>query len=90
MNNREDQIIMSSEDGKEVIFRVLEQTRLNGIDYLLVSTVEESEEEEEAFVLKDISEETQEEAIYRIVDSDRELEAVTTIFKELLDDIELY
>ena len=74
---------------KKSFFRVLEQTRLGGIDYLLVSTTED-EEEAEALILKDISIETDEEAVYDIVEDDRELELVAGIFKELLDDIELY
>ncbi len=89
MGNKPDEINFTTEDGEEVMFRVLEQTRLGGIDYLLVSTSED-EEEAEALILKDISKDTDEEAIYDIVEDDRELETVAGIFKELLDDIELY
>jgi uncharacterized protein YrzB (UPF0473 family) len=85
MNNKPDEITFITEEGEEVLFRVLEQTRLGGIDYLLVST----EEEDEALILKDISQATDEEAIYNIVDDDKELELVAGIFNELLDDIEL-
>ena len=89
MENKPDEIKFLTDDGEEVVFRVLEQTRLGGIDYLLVSTTED-EEEAEALILKDISIETDEEAVYDIVEDDRELELVAGIFKELLDDIELY
>jgi hypothetical protein len=57
------------------------------VDYLLVST--EDEGEEEAVILKDVSKDTDTEAIYDVVEDDRELELVAGIFKELLDDIEL-
>ncbi len=90
MENRPDEIIVTSEDGEEVVFQVLEQTRLGGIDYLLVSTAVEEDEEAEALILKDISKDTDEEAVYDIVEDDRELQSVAAIFKELLDDIELY
>ncbi len=90
MDNRPDEIIFTSEDGEEVVFQVLEQTRLGGIDYLLVSTAGEEDEEAEALILKDISKETDEEAVYDIVEDDKELQSVAAIFKELLDDIELY
>jgi len=90
MDKKPNEIIFTTEDGVETVFRVLEQTRLGGIDYLLVSTTEEEEDEAEALILKDISRETDEEAIYEIVEDDRELELVAEIFKELLDDIELY
>ena len=89
MENKPDEIKFTTEDGEEVIFCVLEQTRLGGINYLLVSTIED-EEEAEALILKDISKDTEEEAVYDIVEDDRELELVAGIFKELLEDIELY
>lgn len=88
MEHKPDEIIFTTEDGEEVTFLVLEQTRLGGIDYLLVSTTDE--EEAEALILKDVSKDTDEEAIYDIVEDDQELELVAGIFRELLDDIELY
>ena len=91
MENRPDEINFTTEDGEEVVFRIIEQTRLGGVNYLLVSTiVDEEEEDAEALILKDISQETDEEAIFDIVEDDAELELVAEIFKELLDDIELY
>lgn len=90
MEKRPDEIIFTTEDGEEVVFQIIEQTRLSGINYLLVSTTEEDEEEAEALILKDISDDTEEEAVYDIVEDDQELELVAGIFKELLDDIELY
>lgn len=90
MDKKPDEIIFTTEDGEEVVFRVLEQTRLGGTDYLLVSTTEEEEDEVEALILKDISKDSDEEAIYDIVEDDKELELVAEIFKELLDDVELY
>lgn len=90
MENKPDEIVFTAQDGEEVVFRVLEQTRLGGTDYLLVSTAGEEDEEAEALILKDISKDTDEEAVYDIVEDDRELELVAGIFKELLDDIELY
>ncbi len=87
MSNKPDEITFTTDEGEEVVFEVLEQTRLGGNDYLLVSTLQD--EEEQALVLKDISRETDSEAIYDIVEDDKELELVVGIFKELLDDIEL-
>lgn len=91
MNNKPDEIIFTSEDGEEVTFRVIEETRLGGMNYLLVTTIEENESEEaEAFILKDISEDTEEDAVYDFVEDEKEIELVAEIFRELLDDIELY
>ena len=92
MKNELDEVIFTTETGEQVVFQVLEQTRLGGVNYLLVSTPQEDEDEEEqeALILKDISKDTDEEAIFDIVEDDSELEMVAEIFKELLDDIELY
>ncbi len=90
MSHRPDEINFIAENGEEVIFQVLEQTRLGGMDYLLVSTAAEGDEEAEALILKDISKDTDEEAVYDIVEDEKELQSVAAIFKELLDDIELY
>ena len=90
MNNRPDEIIFTTEDGEEVVFSIIEQTRLGGINYLLVSTPEDEDEDAEALILKDVSLDSDEEAVYDIVEDDGELELLSGIFKELLDDIELY
>ncbi|HWT27826.1 MAG TPA: DUF1292 domain-containing protein [Mobilitalea sp.] len=88
MGNRPDEITFTTDDGEEVVFRVLEQTRLGGTDYLLVSTADDEDEDAEALILKDISKDTDEEAIYDIVEDEKELDLVVGIFKELLDDID--
>lgn len=89
MQNKPEEIKFTTEDGEEVAFYVLEQTRLGGVNYILVSTTDD-EEEAEALILKDVSADTDEEAIYDIVEDDQELELVAGIFQELLDDVELY
>lgn len=76
------------EDGTTVIFYVLEQTTVNGVSYLLVSDVSEEEEEGEAYILKDVSQSADEEAVYQMVDEDDELDYIGRIFEELLEDID--
>ena len=78
----------TTEDGDVAVLRVIEETKINGVKYLLV--VDEIEdEEEEALILKEVSNENAEEACYDIVDNEKELSAVAAIFEELLDDLEL-
>lgn len=76
------------ETGEEVEFFVVEQTRINNMDYLLV-TEEQDDDEAEAYILKDISKTEDENAIYELVENDSELEYVSAIFAEILDDIDL-
>ena len=70
-----------------VDFYVLEQTKLAGGTYILVT--DEEEGDGEALILKDLSTEKEAEALYEIVSDDDELQAVAAVFGNLLDDIEL-
>lgn len=93
MENKPDQIVFTTEDGEEVTLCVIEQTRFQGVNYLLVTPAEGDEEEEEgleALILKDISNDTDEVAVYEPVEDENELELLAGIFRELVDDIELY
>lgn len=73
-------------DGDEPVeFYVLEQTRIGGYNYILVTDSEEGDGE--ALILKDQSQDGEEESIYTIVSDDDELEAVSGVFADMLDDI---
>lgn len=74
-----------SEDLQETEFFVLEQTRLKGVSYILVTDSEE--DDAECLILKDTSAEEETESVYEIVEDDCELSAVSKIFEELLEDI---
>ena len=80
-------IILIDEEGNEVEFYIEEQTRVNGKNYILVSTAQEGDAE--ALILKDISEDSREEAAYVPVENENELAAVMKIFEELLEDIDI-
>lgn len=75
-------------DSDETVdFFVLEQTRINGTDYILVTDSEEGDGE--ALILKDLSADGETEAVYVIVEEDDELEAISAVFSQMLDDVEL-
>lgn len=80
-------IKFTSDDGNEQEFYVEEQVRVNGTDYLLVTTSQE--EDAEALILKDISEETSGEAQYVPVEDETELDAVLKVFRETLEDTDI-
>ena len=50
------------ENGEKTQFYVIEETRINGINYLLVSESDNEDEEAEAYILKDTSDAASEEA----------------------------
>lgn len=73
-------------DGQEAVeFYVLEQTRLGGVNYLLVTEREDGDSD--ALILKDLSEEADAEGVYEIVSDDEELAAVAVIFEDILEDV---
>ena len=82
-----DKIVFTPEGGEPVRFYVLEQTRLGGIDYILVTDSEDGDGE--ALILRDTSSMEEEEAVYEIVTNDEELNAVAAVFENMLEDIEL-
>ena len=74
-------------EDKTVGFFVVEETRINGVSYLLVTETED--DEAEAYILKDTSLDGEEEASYVFVEDDNELEVVSKIFAELLEDVDI-
>lgn len=74
--------------GEEAVdFYVLEQTRIGGVNYILVTDTEE--DDGEALILKDISKDGEEEGVFTIVSEDEELAAVAGVFGDMLEDVEL-
>lgn len=84
-----EKILFAGDDGENVEFCVIEQTKVNGIDYLLVSEDSDDEDEATALIIKDVSRPEEKEAIYQIVEADDEIESVQKIFNELLEDIDI-
>lgn len=83
-----EKIIFTFEDTKENIeFFVLEQTRVNGNNYILVTDSEE--DEAECLILKDMSAAEDKESLYEIVEDEVELSAVLKVFEELLEDVDI-
>lgn len=73
-------------DGEDPVeFFVLEQTRIGGVSYVLVTDFEEGDGE--ALILKDISRDGEEESVFMIVSDDEELSAVAGVFESMLDDV---
>lgn len=73
-------------NGEEPVeFYVLEQTRIGGFNYILVTDFEEGDGE--ALILKDISQDGEEESVFAIVSEDEELAAVSGVFESMLEDV---
>lgn len=72
---------------ESIEFFVLEQTTIRGMNYLLVTVDEEGDSD--AFVLKEIPGEDDQNTIYEMVEDDKELDAIAKIFAELMDDVDI-
>ena len=83
-----EKITFTSEEMQEKEeFYVLEQTRINGVSYILVT--DSKENDAECLILKDTSKEQEEEGIYEIVEDDDELAAIVKVFDEILEDVDI-
>jgi len=83
--NKLEKITFNPNGEEPVDFFVLEQTRISGVDYILVTDFEEGDGE--ALILKDMSKEDEPDSVYAIVDDDEELKAVAGVFEDLLEDV---
>lgn len=88
-------ITFETEDGEKLELGILDETKLNGVEYLLVTedTNEDSEEEVEVMILRCVPDDNEDEELetFVTVDDPEELEAVSKLFAEQLaeDEIEL-
>jgi len=70
--------------GEEIELYILEQTCINGANYLLAT--EEETEDSEAWILKEIRTE-ENDLIYEFVEDDVEFDAIARVFEEMLEDV---
>ncbi len=85
MNEKEPTISFVTEDNETVLFTVISETRVGGINYLLVV---ENETDDETYILKETSEEGSD-IVYEIVSDDKELRIIADVFEELLEDVSI-
>lgn len=84
MNN--EKLVFETEDGNVELY-ILEQTKLCGVNYILVTDDLESEEGE-FMILKEVSDD-ENSTSYEPIESEEETRSLISIFGELLDDIDL-
>lgn len=68
-------------------FYVLEQTRIGGFSYLLVTDREDGDSD--AWILRDLSTDGDEDALYEIVEDETQLRAVAAVFEQMLGDVDI-
>ena len=85
--NEETRITVLDEDGNEVELYVLEETKINGMYYLLAA--DSAEDDGECYILKDVSGPSDTEAVYEFVENEDESDYVFKIFEALMEDSDI-
>lgn len=86
MKDKESRILFLDDQGREIEFLVLEQTTLAGTNYLLVA--DSVDKDGTVLIMKEISLED-DYVSYEIVEDEEELEIISKIFNELIEDFDL-
>ena len=79
-----EKILFNGENGEKVEFFVIEEAKLNGTNYLLV-TENEDDDEAMAYILKQVAKNSDKDLTYEFVEDEKEIEAVAGLLEELLD-----
>ncbi len=82
-----EKVTFQKNEKETVEYYILEQTRISGVNYLLVTDTKEGDGE--AVILKEISAAEEEIGGYTDDLTEEEFEAVVPIFENLLEDVEL-
>lgn len=82
-----EKVTFQKNENETVEYYILEQTRISGVNYLLVTDTEEGDGE--AVILKEVSAAEDEIGGYTDDLTDEEFEAVVPIFENLLEDVDL-
>ena len=85
--SKQEKVVFKSEDGENLEFHIVEQTTINNIRYILATDVMD---DEVAYILKEtFSDSAKEESVFEFVEDERELDAISKVFEQLLDDIDI-
>ena len=77
-----------TDEGEEIPFYIIEQTTLAGKDFLLVTDSDTDEDEAEVYIMQEISDQD-DQPVYEFVEDEAQLEALSKVFAELLDDVDI-
>ena len=78
---------MDEDGGGTVEFYIVDQTRISGVNYLLVA--DSLDEDGTALILEDKAPEEASESVYEIVEDEEKLAAIAKVFEESIGDITL-
>ena len=84
--NKESKVVyFTTDEGEEVPFFVVEETKIAGENYLLVTDSEE--DEADAYIFREVCE-NENDSFYEMVEDEEKINALSKVFAELLDDVD--
>lgn len=84
--NKENKVVyFTTDEGEEAPFFVVEETKIAGENYLLVTDSEE--DEADAYIFREVSE-NENDSFYEMVEDEEKINALSKVFAELLDDVD--
>ncbi|MBQ4231760.1 MAG: DUF1292 domain-containing protein [Lachnospiraceae bacterium] len=87
MSDNDKFISFTSDDGEELFFNIIESTTIMGREYILVT---EREDEDTVYLMRRDSEDSaSDEVSYSFVEDESELDSVSKVFQELLEDADI-
>ena len=86
MKMAEEKVTFTTENGEEINVFVVEQTMLSGVNYLLVTDSREAEAD--AFIMRELKDQDGQ-CTYEFIEDEKELNALSKVFAELLDDVDI-
>ena len=87
MSDNDKFISFTSDDGEELFFNIIESTTIMGREYILVT---EREDEDTVYLMRRDSEDSaSDEVSYCFVEDESELDSVSKVFQELLEDADI-
>lgn len=90
MSEWNNSISFFTDDGEEIAFEIIEQTTIQGQNYLLVTEASEDSEEGQAYIMKEILDGTATDMVtYQFVEEEQELFSISKIFDEMLEDTDI-
>jgi len=79
----DNKINIIDEEGNEIELIIIETAKFEGRDYILAS------ESDNAYILKDVSDDKDSDSIYEFVDDEKELDMLADVFSELISDMDI-
>lgn len=84
-----EKIIFETDEGEEE-FYIIDDTKINEVNYILVTDAADPDAEEiEVMILKDVSTGDDEESVYEAVTDENEIKAEAPLFEESIGDVDI-